>query len=610
MQQVVLRVSAILLLVVAVAATAAYLLEGDDGTSGGTGPATGRPFADALLQNLGEQEGCEPRDGDDNIDWEAEFPPGCHNHRNYTHHQLSTPNMGLVGFDPNLGNAEIQVAEAPDGRTYVYQAGWNEMRIIDVTDPHNMTEVGYYYDPNTQVLDVKYIEFGADEYVIIQNQIVDPGAADPNVGEWGDPAQVTVTLVDVTDKTDPVWVDSWYDADHPSGPHNLYTYMIDDEWYIFVANPDYDECDVGTGEACGGVTIAHLNLPGSAAHLIPNGPTTTINKVGEYEVNWATTRGGWIYIHDLTVQRWPGEDPLDPRFERTYIYGAYWEAGLRIGDVSDVPHPVNSPELYVAATTACKGSMGAPGVCNWRAPEVGQWMDFADFDGDGQPDSSTTGNVNGGRASYIHYVEPFPVLVDASHLELGDTPRHVTFLATEVLSTTHGTGLVYVLDTTDYEMVNGNLRFRPKLLSAWENPYGPEHFIPGGEQWLIFSPHNHDSAWFPTTPETDSSLGGGWDGRIYMGNYHSGLWVIDLETMMAPPFENMTEQSFAATVSYYLPHGADGAPLDSDFYDFGWIPNLWTAEYYKGYVYLSCITSGLYVVQLDLDMPYTGQDYG
>ena len=610
MQQAVLRVSAILLLVVAVAATAAYLLEGDDDPSGGTGPAMGRPFADALLQNLGEQEGCEPRDGDGNIDWEAEFPPSCHNHRNYTHHQLSTPNVELVGFDPNLGNAEIQVAEAPDGRTYVYQAGWNEMRIIDVSDPHNMTQVGRYYDPNTQVLDVKYIEFGADEYVIVQNQIVDPGAADPNVGEWEDPAQVTVTLVDVTDKTNPTWVDSWYDADHPSGPHNLYTQMIDDEWYIFVANPDYDECDVGTGEACGGVTIAHLNLPGSAAHLIPNGPVTTINKVGEYEVNWATTRGGWIYIHDMTVQRWPGKDPLDPRFERTYIYGAYWEAGLRIGDVSDVPHPINSPELYVAATAACKATGGLPGGCNWRAPEVGQWMDFADLDNDGQPDSSTTGNVNGGRASYIHYVEPFPVLVDASHLGLGAAPRHVTFLATEVLTTTHGTGLVYVLDTTDYEMVNGNMRFKPQLLSYWENPYGPEHFIPGGEQWLIFSPHNHDSAWFPTTPETDSSLGGGWDGRIYMGNYHSGLWVIDLETMMAPPFENMTDLAFAATIGYYLPHGADGAPLDSDFYDFGWIPNLWTAEYYKGYVYLSCITSGLYIVQLDLDMPYTGVDYG
>ena len=59
-----------------------------------------------------------------------------------------------------------------------------------------------------------------------------------------------------------------------------------------------------------------------------------------------------------------------------------------------------------------------------------------------------------------------------------------------------------------------------------------------------------------------------------------------------------------ATVAYYLPHGADGEPLPSQFYDFGWVPFLWTSEYYNGYVYLSCITSGLYIVQLDVDVPY------
>ena len=106
--------------------------------------------------------------------------------------------------------------------------------------------------------------------VILQNQLVDPGYADPQVGEWGDPTQVSVVLVDVTDKTNPVWVDSWYDSDHPSGPHNLYTHMIDNEWYIIVANPDYEGCDIAVGEACGGVTIAHLNLQGSAARTPVN----------------------------------------------------------------------------------------------------------------------------------------------------------------------------------------------------------------------------------------------------------------------------------------------------------------------------------------------------
>ena len=55
----------------------------------------------------------------------------------------------------------------------------------------------------------------------------------------------------------------------------------------------------------------------------------------------------------MTVQLWPGEDPNDPRYGHTFIYGSYWEAGLRIGDVTDVPHPVNSPEEYTLHATLC-----------------------------------------------------------------------------------------------------------------------------------------------------------------------------------------------------------------------------------------------------------------
>ena len=50
----------------------------------------------------------------------------------------------------------------------------------------------------------------------------------------------------------------------------------------------------------------------------------------------------------MTVQTWPGEDSNDPRFDRTFVYGAYWEAGLRIFDVSDVPHPGNDLAEYLA----------------------------------------------------------------------------------------------------------------------------------------------------------------------------------------------------------------------------------------------------------------------
>ena len=527
-----------------------------------------------------------------------------HDHRNASQHVMYTDNIQPVSFNQLTapGNAEIQVAESPDGNTYAYIAGWSELHIVDVTNPENTTVTGVYVDPNTQVLDVKYLQYNGDEYVVVQNQLVDPGNADPNVGEWGDPAQVTVTLIDVSDKSNPTYVDAWYDADHPSGPHNLYTHLIDDEWYIFVANPDYEQCDVGQGDACGGITIAHLNFDGPS-------DSPRILKVGEAEVNWQNTLGGWIYIHDMTVQTWPGEDQQDPRYGRTYIYGAYWEAGLRIFDVSDVPHPQNSPIEYAFIAGGCAATLGTQLTCNWRAPEVGQWMEFADLDEDGQIDCGCTGNENGGRASYIHYAEPMDDMVDASHLGYSEGKMHLTFLATEVLETTVGTGLGYLLDTTDYEMLNGQITFKPKVIHSWEIPFAEDHHIPGGEEWLLFSPHNSDAQIFETNSVglPDQSLGGNWDGRIYLSSYHAGLWIIDIETLMLEGKNsdlNRTEVHSASTIGYHIPHGQDGTPLSSSYYDFGWTPFIWAAEYHNGYTYLSCITTGLYIVQLDIDKPY------
>ena len=528
-----------------------------------------------------------------------------HDHRNASQHMMYTDNIQPVSFNQLTapGNAEVQVAESPDGGTYAYIAGWSELHIVDVTNPENTTVTGVYVDPNTQVLDVKYLQYNGDEYVIVQNQLVDPGNADPNVGEWGDPAQVTVTLIDVSDKYNPTYVDAWYDADHPSGPHNLYTHMIDNEWYIFVANPDYEQCDIGQGDACGGITIAHLNFDGPS-------DSPRILKVGEAEVNWQNTLGGWIYIHDMTVQTWPGEDQQDPRYGKTYIYGAYWEAGLRIFDVSDVPHPQNSPIEYAFIAGGCAATLGTQLTCNWRAPEVGQWMDFADLDEDGQIDCGCTGNENGGRASYIHYAEPMDKMVDASHLGYPAGKMHLTFLATEVLETTVGTGLGYLIDTTEYETLNGQVTFKPKIIHSWEIPFAEEHHIPGGEEWLLFSPHNSDAQIFETNAALglpDQSLGGNWDGRIYLSSYHAGLWIVDIETLMLEaknPNLNRTEVHSVSTIGYHLPHGQDGTPLSSSYYDFGWTPFIWAAEYHNGYVYLSCITTGLYIVQLDIDKPY------
>ena len=84
-----------------------------------------------------------------------------HDHRNASQHIFYTDNIQPISFNQLTapGNAEVQVADSPDGGTYAYIAGWSELHIVDVTNPENTTVTGVYVDPNTQVLDVKYLQY-------------------------------------------------------------------------------------------------------------------------------------------------------------------------------------------------------------------------------------------------------------------------------------------------------------------------------------------------------------------------------------------------------------------------------------------------------------------
>ena len=100
-----------------------------------------------------------------------------HDHMNASQHVAGTDNIEQLAFNSltSPGNAEVSVARSPDGRVYTYQAGWNDMHIVDVTNSSDPQVMGVYNDPNTQVLDVKYLEYNGNEYVILQNQLIDSG---------------------------------------------------------------------------------------------------------------------------------------------------------------------------------------------------------------------------------------------------------------------------------------------------------------------------------------------------------------------------------------------------------------------------------------------------
>ena len=224
----------------------------------------------------------------------------------------------------------------------------------------------------------------------------------------------------------------------------------------------------------------------------------------------------------------------------------------------------------------------------------------------------------------IHYAIPFKNLVcdgiseydpmsewpascgtgpeDASY---GQNWRHYTIIAPEYGSNDNHTGYLWTIDTTDPT--------KPFLVSKWRLPgqgmlangsSHPQHYIPGG---YIYSPHNGDV---------------GPNGHAYWAHYHAGAWATDhghawdelvWENGHPEPdrgFKAITELAPTHTVGYYLPSGPEWLDNASEVmgYDMAdcWascmIPFDWGLQYDpRGFVYISEMVSGIYVVQFDED---------
>ena len=91
-----------------------------------------------------------------------------------------------------------------------------------------------------------------------------------------------------------------------------------------------------------------------------------------------------------------------------------------------------------------------------------------------------------------------------------------------------------------------------------------------------------------------------------MGNYHSGLWVIDIES---PDGRRTSEREQSrhtwnrqlVTTSHMepmVPLSTVRTTTSDGRHSSGRL------SITRSYTYLSCITTGLYIVQLDIDEPY------
>ncbi len=598
-------------------------------------------------------------DGSENwIDPVIEIEDENHTHIDLLAHRLATANARLIDyhnlncdgnekppaeFDDTMGrpcleeskntpptpgdNSEISIEGNfledceiyPDGSggCYAYVAGYQQFEILDISNPNNIQLLSTYYAEVARIIDIKVSP--DNNWVLINHELTNseldpiPNDDDANSG------MNRLDVIYVGEKTSPVKVAEWNNP--PAGFHNqdMHVYCGWDgaldpreecSLFLFGADPYPELVEGGSGSRYKGTQIFYVPL--GFESWLPNqnneqqNSSREIIRWGGYSPESQTTCGGSVFNHDNVYF-------THPITKQKLLAVSYWGAGLRFVDVSNpptLPDPFGiswPPEIgrWLGCPTADDGWYGPDGGghANMSAEE---WLD------------SAQGNDN------IHYAVPMDNLICSGVSELdpiedwpeqcGSGPedpthginwRHFTFISPEYGSNDNHTGYIWTIDTTDPT--------KPFLVSKWRLPgegmkangtSHPQHWIPGG---YIFSPHNGDTG--PT-------------GHAYWAHYHAGAWATDhgkiwdelvWENGFAEPergFQAIVQLAETHTIGYYLPAGPTwiedpAATLGWDMADC-WascmIPFDWGLQYDpRGFVFISEMVSGVYVVQFDED---------
>ena len=592
------------------------------------------------------------------VDPVVEIEDANHSHNDLLAHRLYTPNANLIDYHnlncdgevkppadldntagrpcypewKNVGptpgdNSEIaiegnfledcEIYADGSGGCYAYVSSYNQFEILDISSPNNIQLLSTYYAEIARMIDIKVTP--DNNWVLVNHELTNseldpiPNDDDANSGTN------RLDVIYVGDKTSPIKVAEWNNP--PAGFHNQDVHVYCDwdpanplwsgeECHLFLFGADpYPEMVAGGGPVKG---TQVFYVPLGLESWFPNqndeqqNSSREILRWGAYTPEGQTTCGGSVFNHDHVFF-------VHPVTKQKLLIASYWDAGLRIVDVTEPPQVAD-----------------AMGI-TWPQ-EIGRWLGCSSDDsgwygpdGGGHADMSAEEWLDAGQGNgNIHYAIPFKNLVcdgiseydpisewpascgtgpeDASN---GQNWRHYTIIAPEYGSNDNHTGYLWTIDTTDPT--------KPFLVSKWRLPgqgmlangsSHPQHYIPGG---YIYSPHNGDV---------------GLNGHAYWTHYHAGAWVTDhghswdelvWENGYPEPDRGYTaivELAPTHTIGYYLPSGPEWTDNASESmgYDMAdcWascmIPFDWGLQYDpRGFVLISEMVSGIYVVQFDED---------
>lgn len=310
-----------------------------------------------------------------------------------------------------LSQLDVGGAEVDACGKFLFTDSGAAVDIVDVSDPAAPTLIGTFTAP-ASIEDVKVSD--DCQWLFIGN---DEEGSNPEVHDVGLPAGAPVGdggfyVVDISDPTTPSLVSS-LGVGPRRGPHMV----------------DYHRTSAGQELVFGANADISINLFDRASG--------TLTELSRYQANIVTEFNRDPQVVDVLYQGWAHdmfvmEDPVD---DRTMVYVANWDAGLRILDLSDPSNPV----------------------------ELGGWNAFPDGH-EGNLHTVATQWIDDRRIT-VGTVEVGFAVVGGVHYALG-TDRSI----------------LYVWDTTDAANI--------QLIGQWENPGG----LPAGRDNVpgetITSTHN------------------------------------------------------------------------------------------------------------------------
>ena len=436
------------------------------------------------------------------VDPVVEIEDANHSHNDMLAHRLYTPNAKLIDYHnlncdgevkppadldntagrpcypewKNVGptpgdNSEIaiegnfledcEIYADGSGGCYAYVSSYNQFEILDISSPNNIQLLSTYYAEIARMIDIKVT---ADNNWVLVNHELTNSELDPIPND--DDANSGTNRLDVIyvgDKTSPIKVAEWNNP--PAGFHNQDVHVYCDwepsnplwsgeECHLFLFGADpYPELVAGGGPVKG---TQVFYVPLGFESWLPNqndeqqNSSREILRWGAYTPEGQTTCGGSVFNHDHVFF-------VHPVTKQKLLIASYWDAGLRIVDVTEPPQVAD-----------------AMGI-TWPQ-EIGRWLGCSSDDsgwygpdGGGHADMSAEEWLDAGQGNgNIHYAIPFKNLVcdgiseydpmsewpascgtgpeDASY---GQNWRHYTIIAPEYGSNDNHTGYLWTIDTTD-----------------------------------------------------------------------------------------------------------------------------------------------------------------